>query len=198
MKTPFEAITIGIRDYLEVYKQAVRELWQHDSIIDGIAIENWLIAQATQESRFNATALSPVGASGIAQFMPATTKDVSRALQRLKLTPKANYTYYEIFKKDFDATNPIQSIYAQVYYMNTLFKTWHWKRSNTSKMQLALASYNAGTGNILKAQKLSSDKRHWLEIKSYLKRITGHHSKETIKYVSNIGNFALIIEDYKA
>ena len=197
MKTPIEAIHIGIKDYLEVYKQAVHELWQHDVIIDGIPVENWLIAQATQESRFNANAISPVGALGIAQFMPATTKDVSRALQRLKLTPKASYTYYDIFEKEFDATNPIQSIYAQVYYMNTLFKMWHWKRSNTSKMQLTLASYNAGTGNILKAQKASGDKRHWIEIKSYLKRITAHHSKETIKYVSNIGNFALIIEDYK-
>ena len=133
MKSPIEAIKLGIEKYLEVYKQAVHELWQHDNLIDGIAIENWLIAQATQESRFDAKALSPVGASGIAQFMPATAKDISKAFKRLKLTPKSSYTYYYIFEKEFDPTNPIQSIYAQVYYMNTLFKTWHWKRSNTSR-----------------------------------------------------------------
>jgi CRISPR/Cas system CMR-associated protein Cmr5 small subunit len=64
-------------------------------------------------------------------------------------------------------------------------------------MQLVLASYNAGAGNILKAQKLSGEKKHWLEIKNHLIKVTGKNSKETIKYVSVITDFAVIIEDYK-
>lgn len=197
MRTPTHSIEFGIKEYLEIYTRAVAELWQHETIIAGIPIENWLIAQATQESRFDANAISPVGAKGIAQFMPATAKEVSTALQTMKLKPIASYTYIDLFKDGFDVANPTQSIFAQVFYMNTLFKTWHWKRTDASRIQLALASYNAGTGNILKAQKSSGNKKHWIEIKSHLKRITGIHSKETIKYVSNIANFALIVEDFK-
>lgn len=186
MKTPAQAIIIGLNEYLEIYKQAIAELWQHDKVINGVPLENWLIAQAVQESRFNAKAVSPVGAKGIAQFMPATANEVASDLKHLKL-----------FGNGFDREDEKQSIYAQVHYMNKLFKQWSWKRTDASRMQLALASYNAGTGNILKAQKESGGKRHWLEIKGFLKRVTGHNSKETIKYISNITSYALIVEDYK-
>lgn len=186
MKTPAQAIEIGLKEHYGTYTDAINEFWQHDKVIAGVPLEHWLIAQATQESRFNAMATSPVGAKGIAQFMPATAKQVANELKA-----------HHLFKDGFDVTNKTQSIYAQVHYMNNLFAMWSWKRTDASRMQLALASYNAGAGNILKAQKASGNKKHWLEIKNYLKKITGLNSKETIKYVSNITDFAVIIEDYK-
>jgi len=183
---PQKAIVLGIVKYLDIYKEAVKEFWKHDKVIAGIPVENWFIAQATQESRFNTNAVSPVGALGIAQFMEKTAKAVESDLKHI-----------ELFANGFDRTNAKQSIYAQVYYMNKLFNTWNWKRSDVSRMQLALASYNAGIGNILKAQKVSGNKKHWIEIKGSLRRVTGHHSKETTIYLSNICNYALIVEDLK-
>lgn len=186
MKTPTQAIKIGIDSYYKTYQEAVAKLWEHDTIIAGLPIVHWFIAQAVQESRFDNLAVSPVGAKGIAQFMDGTAKEVEKDLKHL-----------DLFKDGFNRENPTQSIYAQVYYMNKLFKIWKTKRTGASRMQLALASYNAGAGNILKAQKLSGDKKHWLEIKNHLAKVTGHNSKETIKYVSIITDFVIIIEDYK-
>lgn len=186
MKTPSQAIKIGIEKYYKIYEDAVKQLWEHETIIAGLPIIHWFIAQAVQESRFNTLAVSPVGAKGIAQFMEATAKEVEKELKHL-----------ELFKNGFNRENATQSIYAQVHYMNKLFKTWKWKRTGASRMQLALASYNAGAGSIIKAQKLSGDKKHWLEIKNHLVKVTGNNSKETIKYVSIITDFVIIIEDYK-
>lgn len=186
MKTPTDSIIYGANEYYEIYTKAINEFWKHETIIAGVPVQDWFIAQATQESRFNTKALSPVGALGIAQFMPLTAKDMAKKL-------KDHY----LFTDGFDRTDAQQSIFAQVFYMNSLFNVWKWKRSAFSRFQLSLASYNAGTGNILKAQKQSGNKKHWIQIKGHLKRVTGRHSKETIIYVSNICNYALIVQDLK-
>ena len=181
-----DAIKIGLNKYYEYYSKAIEDFWDSEKHIYGIPLQNFFIAQAVQESRFNPLAKSPVGAKGIAQFMYNTAKGLEK-----------NLSNHYLFKKGFDREDPIQSIYAQVFYMNKLFKTWSWERSNLSKMQLALASYNAGIGNILLAQEKSKNKKHWIEISNYLSYVTSYHSKETITYVSNITDMALIVEDYK-
>ena len=186
MKTSAQAIRIGIDTYYKTYQDAVAKFWEHGKQVAGLPVEHWLIAQAVQESRFDNLATSPVGAKGIAQFMQATANDVANDLKHL-----------DLFKNGFNREDATQSIYAQVYYMNKLFKTWKWQRTDASRMQLALASYNAGAGNIIQAQKLSGSKKHWLEIKNYLGKVTGNNEKETVKYVSVITDFAIIIEDYK-
>ena len=48
------------------------------------------------------------------------------------------------------------------------------------------AGYNAGNGNILKAQELSGGERCWDGIAPYLYLVTGHYSRETIQYVWRI------------
>lgn len=186
MKTPAQAIRFGIDTYYKTYQDAVAKFWEHGKQVAGLPIEHWLIAQAVQESRFDNLATSPVGAKGIAQFMETTASDIANDLKDL-----------DLFKNGFNREDATQSIYAQVYYMNKLFKTWKWQRTDASRMQLALASYNAGAGNIIQAQKLSGSKKHWLEIKNYLGKVTGNNEKETVKYVSVITDFAIIIEDYK-
>jgi len=51
-------------------------------------------------------------------------------------------------------------------------------------------SYNAGKGNILKAQKVAEKKNlnpnRWDSIEKTLPKITGKHSEETINYVQKI------------
>ena len=189
MKTVAQAIEIGVKKYLEEYKDAVDVLWKHNKqITEKIDILSFLIAQAVQESRFDSKAVSPAGAVGIAQFMLPTARQVEEELKS-KLA---------LFKDGFDRENPIQSIWAQVYYMNKLFKTWDLGRVEAERLKLALASYNAGTGNILKAQKLSGNKKFWNEIKLLLSSVTGDNSKETITYVDNIFKYVIDVQKFGA
>lgn len=133
----------------------------------------WLKAQCWQESRLKPNAVSPVGAKGVCQFMPPTWKDMQN---------KLNF--------HGDPFIPDLNIQAAASYMSQLRDVWSRRgRSNTQIHSLAMASYNAGTGNILKAQRLSGDKRLWCEIQPYLVEVTGIHSKETTHYVEVIWNY---------
>lgn len=135
----------------------------------------YLKAQLYQESLLNPNATSPVGAMGLAQFMPDTWEDVRRELH---------------FSKDKNAYMPHYSIIASAYYMRKLRNAWSYKRPIEQKHFLALASYNAGLGNILKAQvvckSMGLNYMLWEDIKICLPNVTGKHSKETIEYVKRI------------
>jgi soluble lytic murein transglycosylase-like protein len=186
--TPQEAIKIGVQKYKNEYKDAVTVLWKHDyQITPTIDIVSFLIAQAVQESRFNPLAISPMGAVGLAQFMPATATQVGNELK-----PKL-----ALLKDGFDRQNPIQSIWAQVYYMNKLYGQWTTKRSNLGKLELAFASYNAGLGNILDAQKASKNLTNWNDIKLHLSKVTGKNSLETINYVDYIIKYAGDVQKFR-
>lgn len=78
-----------------------------------------LAAQLKQESGFNPRAVSSAGAQGIAQFMPGTARAVG-------------------LRDPFD---PVQAINAQAKLMKQLL-------SQFGSVQLALAAYNAGPGNV--------------------------------------------------
>lgn len=184
--SPKDAIALGKKKYLHEYEDAITVLWKHNKqITPEIDITSFLIAQAVQESRFDEKAVSPAGAVGIAQFMTPTANQIADELK----------TKLALFKDGFDRENPIQSIWAQVYYMNKLFKTWDLGRVEIERFKLALASYNAGTGNILKAQKISGDKKFWNEIKLSLFSVTAENSKETITYVDNILKYAVTVNE---
>ena len=90
----------------------------------GFEGKDWLRfkAQVRAESDFKPDALSPVGAEGLAQFIPATWKE---------------------WGKGERVDNPEASINAQIRYMKWLLKrvtTW----------ECAFAAYNYGIGNVLK------------------------------------------------
>jgi soluble lytic murein transglycosylase-like protein len=127
-------------------------------------------AQLWQESRLKSDAVSPAGAKGIAQFMPATWEEMSE---------KAGF-------KGENAFNPMASIFTGAFYMARLIKSWEWERPDIDRHCLALASYNAGLSNIIKAQKIEGDPTLYAEIIKGLPRITDHHSVETINYVKKI------------
>lgn len=131
-------------------------------------------AQLYQESLLNPNAKSHVGALGIAQFMPGTWKEVAGQLGYAKsVTPK----------------NPTLAIKAGAYYMARLRKSWKAKRPEIHRHSLALASYNAGMGNLLKAQRKCNNARMYHKIIVCLPDVTGHHSEETITYVNRIWSY---------
>ena len=127
-------------------------------------------AQLWQESRLKPDALSPVGAQGIGQIMPPTWAVWS---------VRAGY-------EGADVTDPEANIMTAAYYMRERVKKWSSPRPEIDRHCLALASYNAGFGNLIKAQKKSGGKLLYKQIIKSLPKITELHSLETINYVRKI------------
>lgn len=135
-------------------------------------------AQLWQESRLDPAAVSPVGARGLAQFMPGTWSDMRQAL---RLGPVAS-PHDDI------------AIQAGAYYMAKLRRGWSAPRPQDVRHQLAQASYNAGFGNILAAQRACGGARDWSDIAPCLPGVTGHHAAETIGYVQRIAKWRTMME----
>lgn len=131
----------------------------------------WNKAQLIAESNLNTNAISPVGAKGLGQFMPNTWKDMERQLG----WKGSEY-------------NSSLNIQAQAYYMRNLRRQFKAPRPEKDKHSLALASYNAGLGNILKAQRYENSLLYAPMINN-LHRVTGHHHRETKQYVIRIWNY---------
>jgi len=127
----------------------------------------WWKAQLYQESRLDPLARSPVGAAGLAQFMPATWAEVTKAMG------------WELLDRRLAAP----AIEGGAYYMATLRKQW---ASRDTMHEFAQASYNAGAGNIRRAWRLCKQPQSWELTTECLPDITGKHAKETIGYVRMI------------
>ena len=112
----------------------------------------WLAAQCQQESSWNPLAVSHAGAKGICQFMPGTWTDAQLALG--------------FVASPFSAKHNIR---AAGWYMSRMLRTWSSrKRTSMEMLPLAQASYNCGTGCVLKAQRKANDARDFPEIAEYL------------------------------
>lgn len=83
------------------------------------------------------------------------------------------------------------NIFAGVYYQTALDRQWSGRgRWIPERHALGLASYNAGLGNILKAQELCRDARLWQDIAPCLNRVTGAaNARQTIGYGPAIMNY---------
>lgn len=127
-------------------------------------------AQLYQESRLNPDAVSPVGARGLAQFMPATWDQIARELGYGHVSPHV--------------ARP--AIVAGAYYMGKLRGQWTAPRPEADRHSLAAASYNAGLGNLLAAQRRCDHASLYREIIACLPGVTGDHAKETRTYVVRI------------
>lgn len=130
----------------------------------------WLKAQLYQESLLDPSAVSPVGAAGLGQFMPRTWAEVAAALGFRSVSPHSVR----------------HSIQAAAYYMRRLWNSWSSPRPRLDRLFLAFASYNAGLGNILQAQREAGGAVLFEPIMAWLHAVTGHHSRETITYVKRI------------
>ncbi|MCP4394375.1 MAG: transglycosylase SLT domain-containing protein [Alphaproteobacteria bacterium] len=143
----------------------------------GIGVSwEWFKAQAIAESNLDPHAVSPVGARGIMQIMPGTWDEICQ-------------------KNKFNYNNPENydhNIRCGIWYMSYLYKKWTSNRPLTDKMAFTLGSYNAGFGNILKAQK-ECLKRHshkdcnrWKNIVPMGPYVNSWKHEETIGYVEKI------------
>jgi membrane-bound lytic murein transglycosylase D len=124
-----------------------------EEILDSYNIPLEIRALPIIESALNPIAVSRAGATGMWQFMLATGR-------RYGLTIN---TYVD------ERRDPIASTYAAAKYLSilfTMFQDW----------TLALAAYNCGEGNVLKAITRADGKRDYWEIYPYL-------PKETRNYV---------------
>lgn len=131
-------------------------------------------AQAVAESQLNPKAKSHVGALGIMQIMPKTYKEILRKNPSIKGSRE----------------HPRWNIAAGIYYDRILWKEWKAERPFQDRVNFMLGSFNAGKGNILKAQKIAKQKglnqNLWEAIEKALPAVTGKRSQETIGYVRKI------------
>ena len=153
----------AITQYDTYFQSASKRYLQHDW--------RYLKAQSCQESKIKPSAKSPVGAYGFMQFMPATWRDMQK---QLKVPPLLQASARD-------------QIDAGAFYMGQLTASWAAKRTANDRLKLALASYNAGIGNLLKAQKKCGGCSDYAGIIRQLPAVTGDkNSRETIGYSINI------------
>lgn len=153
---------------------------QYDAIIKSATCDllpkdfDWRLikAQLIAESNLNESARSSVGALGIAQFMPKTWDQV-RCDMGLPAHASCDHAQY--------------AIPGCCFYMEQMWDSWNVKREPIDRYCLALASYNAGIGNIVKAQKLADNVNDYASIIKKLPMVTGTaNTKQTTDYVRRI------------
>lgn len=137
---------------------------------------DWKIfkAQAVAESRLVANAASHVGARGVMQIMPKTFDEIKRKNPAIKGTRE----------------QPRWNIAAGIWYDKSIWNIFKAERPLQDRIDFMMGAYNAGKGNVLKAQKKAAgmrlDPNRWSSIEKTLPEITGKHSRETIGYVEKI------------
>lgn len=142
------------------------------------------MGQIYAESSFNEFAVSPVGAQGLTQFMPATWEEWGKG----------------------DPFNPKNSIRAQLKYMKYLFDCYSEIPNDKERFKFALGAYNAGRGSINQMLAIAREKcglpknysewrrsgskggawQLWSYASTFLVDVTGRHHKETLGYVNKI------------
>lgn len=137
---------------------------------------NWkpFKAQAVAESRLDAEARSHVGAKGVMQIMPETFEEIMKKNPTIKGTLE----------------QPRWNISAGIWYDKSIWDIFKADRPMQDRFDFMFGSFNAGKGNILKAQNVAKrkglDPNLWESIEKTLPSVTGRHSRETLGYVKKI------------
>jgi len=139
--SPEPSVDVAINSF-----DAVEARHAYDEIVDEAAqtykLDPRMIKAVMEaESAFNAMAVSPVGALGLMQLMPEVAKELGVT----------------------DPLDPRQNIMAGSKYLKQLLDT------HNGNVRLALASYNAGPGNVAKYRAIPPFK----ETRNYVKKVTG-------------------------
>lgn len=131
-----------------------------------------LKALAVAESKLNPLAISSENARGLTQIIPSTWKFIKKAIPNLP---------------NDSIGNPSSSINATAYYLNSIFSYWSNLKNKDNRLKIVLASYNAGIGNIIKANKLSGCSNDYNSLISHLHKVTGtKNSEQTKTYVNKV------------
>ncbi len=167
---PAQALTIT-KAYDRPIKQACEEFTP--SLPPMLCKGQWY-----QESRLDPQACSHAGACGLPQLMPGTARDMARVLGYGTL--------------DRHSIEP--ALRAGSAYMKRMLAIWSSPRPWWDKVALALASYNAGPGNIISAQRLAGGAVLYAPIMAELHRVTGRHAAETRGYAPAIRRWWMLLE----
>jgi membrane-bound lytic murein transglycosylase F len=130
-------------------------------------------AQAMAESEMNPNARSWVGARGLMQLMPSTYKDIQ--------------TRSPAFGSIDD---PEWNIAAGILHDRGLWRKWERDSIETDRREFMFASYNAGEGTIMNAQRAcvarSLDHRAWTSVETVAPNVPRWRYRETLGYVRKI------------
>jgi soluble lytic murein transglycosylase-like protein len=118
----------------------------------------YLKAQGIAESNLEPLAVSPAGAVGLMQFMPATAKEFG-----------------------VNPLDPESSIQGAA----KLDRALQGQFAGPDQRDLALAAYNAGPGSIARAIVIAGSKV-WKSVAAVLVQVTGKHTAETLAYVARV------------
>ena len=123
---------------------------------------HWFKAQGIAESGLRPQANSPVGAKGIMQILPTTYAEIKEK--------NPHFTHID---------EPRWNIAAGIFYDRMLYRKWKRGLPTQQRLNFALASYNAGYGNINKAfrraQKKYSEIKDWEQVAPYAPGETRHY-----------------------
>jgi soluble lytic murein transglycosylase len=142
----------------------------------GIAERPLILAIVRQESAFAPEAMSPVGARGLMQLMPGTARETAG---------KVGLPY------DFGrlTSDPAYNVMLGSSYFDRLLDEWG------GQAALAVASYNAGSGNVRKWVRANGDPRGGADIVTWIEAIP---YSETRNYVQRVLENAVVYEAMRA
>lgn len=131
----------------------------------GVEVE-LLLALVYVESTFNPLAVSPSGAGGLMQMMPATARELGLKVPQYK--DRRNPTRDRNVDERFE---PRKNLHAGLNYLKRLLDKYGGNR------QLALGAYNVGPGRVRKGGPLpSSGKKYAEKVLSQYRRYSGDKS----------------------
>lgn len=129
----------------------------------------WWKAQCYQESRLDPRAVSSAGAVGLCQIMPGTWAEQS-AIMGIAASPY----------------NARANSLVGAAYMRRMLRVWYAERPADDRLRWAQASYNAGPGRVLAAQRAAAGSTQWAQV-------AGNVPRETREYVRRIARWYLAL-----
>jgi membrane-bound lytic murein transglycosylase MltF len=135
-----------------------------------------ILAMAYQESKLDQNKKSHVGAVGVMQVMPRTARDKNVGINNIRAIEgnvHAGVKYLDFLRDRYFSSKKIKP---------------------RDRVRFAMASYNAGPGNITRAQALAekmglNPNRWFRNVELATLRIVG---REPVRYVSNINKYYLM------
>lgn len=122
----------------EFYTETTGKISKYDNLVKKYTKDlgwDWRLVKALiyQESKFKTEGKSWAGASGLMQLMPATAKGLGVT----------------------DVHDPEQNIKAGITFLKRMYENWKEIPDSIQRIKFSMASFNAGYGHVLDAQKLT-------------------------------------------